>query len=110
LAAILVAEPEIIVLDEPTRGLDYHNKELLVDFLRVMQRQGKTILLVTHDVELVASCADRVVLLSEGQVVVDGPTRKVLTESVIFASQISKLFGGMFLTVADVLEAVRNDE
>ena len=92
LAAILVAEPQVLLLDEPTRGLDYAQKAALTAILRELRRQGRTILLATHDVELVARSADRVLLLGEGQVVVDGPTRQVMTGSLVFASQINKLY------------------
>jgi energy-coupling factor transporter ATP-binding protein EcfA2 len=108
LAAILVAGPEVILLDEPTRGLDYPQKRALADFLAEQCRQGKTVIMSTHDVELVASCADRVVILGEGQVVVDGPVRAVMTESLVFSSQVNKLFrDDRFLTVEDVLEVLR---
>ncbi len=104
LAAILVAEPQILLLDEPTRGLDYRQKAALIAFLQREKAQGRTIVLATHDVELVARCADRVVLLGDGQVVVDGPVRQVMSESLLFASQISKLFRDpALLTVEDVL-------
>jgi energy-coupling factor transporter ATP-binding protein EcfA2 len=104
LAAILVAEPQILLLDEPTRGLDYRQKSALVAFLQREKAQGRTIVMATHDVELVANCADRVVLLGEGQVVVDGPVRQVMSESLVFASQINKLFRDpALLTVEDVL-------
>jgi energy-coupling factor transport system ATP-binding protein len=107
LAAILVAGPEVILLDEPTRGLDYPQKRALADFLAEQCRQGKTVVMSTHDVELVARCADRVVILGEGQVVVDGPARAVMTESLVFSSQINKLFrNNRFLTVEDVLEVM----
>lgn len=92
LAAILVARPILLLLDEPTRGLDYAQKAALSAILLEQRRQGRTILLATHDVELAARCADRVVLLGEGQVVVDGPTRQVMTGSLVFASQINKLY------------------
>jgi energy-coupling factor transport system ATP-binding protein len=105
LAAILVAEPQILLLDEPTRGLDYKQKADLVEILRAEKARGRTILMATHDVELVASCADRVVLLGDGEVVVDGPVRQVMSESLVFASQINKLFRDpAFLTVGDALE------
>jgi energy-coupling factor transporter ATP-binding protein EcfA2 len=104
LAAILVAEPQILLLDEPTRGLDYEQKAALVAFLQKEKARGRTILMATHDVELVAGCADRVVLLGDGQVVVDGPVRQVMSESLVFASQINKLFRDpALLTVEDVL-------
>jgi energy-coupling factor transport system ATP-binding protein len=111
LAAILVAEPQVLLLDEPTRGLDYQAKALLIDLLRRLQDSGRTILLVTHDVELVAACADRVVLLSEGEVVVDGPPTEVLNDSLIFSSQIGKLFRQQhWLTVEDALRGLSRQE
>jgi energy-coupling factor transport system ATP-binding protein len=107
LAAILVAEPQILLLDEPTRGLDYQQKAALVGFLQQEKARGRTILMATHDVELVARCADRVILLGDGQVVVDGPVRQVMSESLVFASQINKLFRDpALLTVEDVLQLV----
>ena len=108
LAAILVAGPEVILLDEPTRGLDYPQKRALADFLAERCRQGKMVIMSTHDVELVTRCADRVVILGEGQVVVDGSVRAVMTESLVFSSQVNKLFrDDRFLTVEDVLEVLR---
>jgi energy-coupling factor transport system ATP-binding protein len=107
LAAILVADPQVILLDEPTRGLDYAQKQTLVDILQGLKQQGCAILMATHDVELAAACADRVVLLAEGQVVVDGPVREVMSDSQVFASQINKLFRDpRFLVVEDVLRAL----
>jgi len=104
LAAVLVANPEIILLDEPTRGLDYYQKGALAAFLKGEQARGRTVIMATHDVELVAACADRVILLGDGQVVVDGPTREVMADSLVFASQVNKLFrDARFLTVEDVL-------
>jgi energy-coupling factor transport system ATP-binding protein len=104
LASILAAEPSILLLDEPTRGLDYHQKGALAVFLQGEQAQGRTIVMATHDVELVAKCADRVVMLGDGQVVVEGPVRQVMSESLVFASQINKLFRDPgLLTVEDVL-------
>ena len=107
LAAILVAGPQIILLDEPTRGLDYAQKRSLADLLLGLKAEGKTIVMATHDVELAAACADRVALLAEGQVIVDGPARQVMSDSQVFASQVNKLFRDpRFLVVEDVLRAV----
>ncbi len=107
MAAILVVEPEIVLLDEPTRGLDYYQKRSLAAFLSEMRQEGKTIIMSTHDVELVARCADRVIILGEGQIIVDGPVRTVLNKSMVFSSQINKLFDDdRFLTVEDVLEVM----
>jgi energy-coupling factor transport system ATP-binding protein len=105
LASILVAEPQILLLDEPTRGLDYQQKASLAAFLQREKERGRTIIMATHDVELVANCADRVILLSGGQVAVDGPARSFMTESLVFSSQVNKLYRHpALLTVQDVLE------
>ncbi len=109
IAAILVANPRVVLLDEPTRGLDYSQKRALVRLLREMTDAGHTVIMATHDVELVALAADRVVLMAEGEIVVDGPTREVMTESLIFASQVTKLFRDpRFLTVEDVVRMMRD--
>jgi energy-coupling factor transport system ATP-binding protein len=108
LATALVREPRVLLLDEPTRGLDYLNKAALTAILRRMREEGRAILLVTHDVELVAACADRVVLLGDGEVVTEGPTRTLLHESLIFSSQIGKLFPHQeWLTAAEAIAALR---
>jgi energy-coupling factor transport system ATP-binding protein len=103
LAAILAAEPGALLLDEPTRGMDYRQKDALAAVLRDLAAAGRTIVLATHDVELAAHLADRVALLSEGQVVVHGPARRVMADSLVFASQVSKLFRDpRLVTAADV--------
>ncbi len=104
LASILVAEPAIVLLDEPTRGLDYEHKTLLQALLNRLKDAGRSIALVTHDVELAAACADRIVLLGNGEVVVTGPPRELLNSSLIFSSQIGKLFRHQpWLTVDEAL-------
>ena len=103
LAAMLAGRPPVVLLDEPTRGMDYETKELLIANLRHRCDDGCAVVLASHDVELVASCARRVVLLAEGRVAADGPARDVLTESVTFSTQVNKLFGGRYLTIDDVL-------
>lgn len=111
LAAVLVGDPELILLDEPTRGLDYEQKRALAGFLkslRVANRRNtehrKTVLMVTHDVELVAQCAERILLMGDGEIVVDGPARQVMNGSQVFASQINKLLRDpRFLTIEDVM-------
>jgi energy-coupling factor transport system ATP-binding protein len=107
LASILAADPQVILLDEPTRGLDYVQKRGLADLLLGLKREGRTIVMATHDVELAAACADRAVLMAEGQVVVDGPARQVMSDSQVFSSQINKLFRDpRYLVVEDVVRAL----
>ena len=103
LAAVLVAAPQILLLDEPTRGMDAARKRDLGDLLTRLRREGMTILLATHDVELVATVATRVLLLGDGRVVADGGPRTVLSGSLTFATQVNKLYGDGFLTVEDVI-------
>lgn len=108
LATALVRDPPVLLLDEPTRGLDYLNKHRLVTTIRRLKDAGRTIMLVTHDVELVAACAGRVVLLGEGEVVTEGPTRTLLHESLIFSSQVGKLFPRQtWLTAEEALAGIR---
>lgn len=107
LGAVTVTRPPVLVLDEPTRGLDMRQKQDLVALLQEWRAEEATVLLITHDVELVAQAADRVVVLNAGQVVADGPTRPTLGQLEAFAPQMARLFGRPdLLTVEDVLMAV----
>ncbi|MBX0330296.1 ATP-binding cassette domain-containing protein [Oscillochloris sp. ZM17-4] len=104
LAAILVGDPQILLLDEPTRGLDYSAKADLAGLLRALCAAGRTVIMATHDVELAAACADRVALLGDGELVVEGPAAEVLGDSLYFSPQIAKLFPGSgWLTLEDAL-------
>jgi energy-coupling factor transport system ATP-binding protein len=104
LAAVTVTRPGALLLDEPTRGLDYQAKAALVQLLKQWQAEGTAILLVTHDVELAAAAAGRVVLLSQGEVIANGPPGQVLAGSPLFAPQVARLFPNTgWLTVADVV-------
>jgi energy-coupling factor transport system ATP-binding protein len=105
LAAILVAEPSTLLLDEPTRGLDPLEKKNLAAFLKEQSASGRTVILVTHDTELAAECARRVVILSKGQVAADGTPLQVMAQSPGFATHVAALFSGGLLTVADVQKA-----
>jgi energy-coupling factor transport system ATP-binding protein len=110
LAAVLAGEPRMLVLDEPTRGLDYLQKEALAGILRDLRDKGRTIVLATHDVELAAQIADRVVLLGDGEIIADGPVREVMSGTLAFSSQVSKLFRDpRFVTVEDVRRWTMDD-
>ena len=107
LALILASRPGVVLLDEPTRGLDYAAKRRLVAVLRELSAAGHAVLLATHDVELAAEVATRVVVLAEGEVVADGPAAAVLAGSPAFAPQVSKILHPLhFLTVEQVVAAV----
>jgi energy-coupling factor transport system ATP-binding protein len=107
LAVVLTARPPLLLLDEPTRGLDYAAKTRLVAVLRELAAAGHAIVLATHDVELAAELAHRVVLLAEGEVIADGPTAEVVVSSPSFAPQVTKILAPQkWLTVAQVREAL----
>jgi energy-coupling factor transport system ATP-binding protein len=107
LAVILASEPPLVLLDEPTRGLDYAAKRRLVVVLAGLAARGHAVILATHDVELAADVATRVVILAEGEIVADGPAVAVLAGSPAFAPQIAKiLHPAPLLTVDDVIAAV----
>jgi energy-coupling factor transport system ATP-binding protein len=116
LASVLAWNPNMLILDEPTIGQDYQQKEKLRQFIVQMQAQGKTVVIVTHDVEFVAECNPRVVLIKEGNVVADGEGREILTnlevlaQSSIVLPQIAQVFMkltplGLPKNVIDVYEA-----
>jgi energy-coupling factor transport system ATP-binding protein len=107
LAIQLVAEPAVILLDEPTRGLDYDAKSRLASVLRDLARKGHAVVVSTHDVEFVATSCDRVVVLADGEVVADGATPDVVLSSPTFAPQVAKVLSPKpWLTVADVADAL----
>ena len=107
LAVVLAGSPPLVLLDEPTRGLDYPGKERLVETLRGLAGRGHAVLLATHDVELAASVTTRTVVLADGEVVSDGPSREVVTSSPAFAPQVAKILApAPWLTVAEVERAL----
>jgi energy-coupling factor transporter ATP-binding protein EcfA2 len=108
LAVVLSAQPRALILDEPTRGLDYQSKSLLIQILKdFVGQSGKSVIIATHDVELVAELADRVIFLSEGEIVADGPTLDILLSSPAFAPQVAKVMAPRrWLTVQDVLNGL----
>jgi energy-coupling factor transport system ATP-binding protein len=107
IGAVTATEPRLMLLDEPTRGLDYAAKRALADLLDQWKTQGAAVLLVTHDVEFVAECADRVMIMSEGRLIADGTARDVLSASSVFAPQIAQLFPGTgWLTAQDALQGL----
>jgi len=107
LAVVLTARPPLLLLDEPTRGLDYGAKARLVTLLRALAAEGHAIVMATHDVELAADLAHRVVLLAEGEVIADGPAAEVVVASPSFAPQVAKILAPQhWLTVPQVREAL----
>ncbi len=103
----LTGAPDVLLLDEPTRGLDPTAKERFSAIVAELARAGHALVIATHDVELVAGVADRVVVMAEGEVVADGPTADIVCASPAFAPQVAKILQPeRWLTVAEVAEAL----
>ena len=106
LSIVLTARPPVVLLDEPTRGLDYAGKAELARIVADLAADGHAVLLATHDVEFAAHVADEVVVLAEGEIVSSGSPRRVLAESPSFAPQVTKVLGAPWLTVDEVAAAL----
>ena len=92
LGAVVVTQPEIIILDEPTRGLDQRTKKDLLELLLEWNQNGKTILLVTHEVEFAAAFASRILILEGGQIVSQGDPRLIMRTHPRYTPQIARLY------------------
>lgn len=112
LAKVLIADPDILLMDEPTKGLDNGFKMQLADMLRKLQKRGKTIVVVSHDIEFCAVAGDRVALLFDGEVATVGDVRSYMSDNNFFttaASRISRNVLDGAVTVQDVLAAYGAD-
>ena len=108
LAIQLAAAPGIVLLDEPTRGLDYAMKTQLRTILTGLAVAGTAVIVSTHDVEFAAQATTRTVVMADGDIVADGTTRDVCTSSPAFAPQVAKVFHPLpVLTVAEAARALR---
>lgn len=121
LAAVLAMQPAVLVLDEPTGGLDPRGRQGVLEVLMALRRQGSTIVMATQDAEAVAALADRVVVLHEGAIALEGPPRAVFAQvarlhalgvAVPQLAALSHLLGHTppWLTVAEALAALRSVE
>lgn len=105
LASVLVTGPRLIILDEPTRGVDFHLKAELGRFLQRETEGGGTVIVVTHDVEFAAEFAARTVMMFSGRIVSDGEKHDVLGKSVFYAPQLGKMCRGICDGVLTLAEA-----
>jgi len=106
LAAIGAVDAPVLLLDEPTRGLDRDSKTRLVGFLRGWAQRGRGVMLATHDVELAAEVATRVVMIASGEVIAEGEPGHVLGDSPVFAPQMGRVFGAGWLTPEQVARSM----
>lgn len=113
IASVIAAEPKIIILDEPTTGLDYHEQRQVMDLLRKLNREGHTIIIITHVMWVVAEYAHRTLVIHEGKVALDGPTREILGKENLLnkfsvrpphITEFSMLLGKTILSVEEMLK------
>ncbi|MCL1838846.1 MAG: ATP-binding cassette domain-containing protein [Propionibacteriaceae bacterium] len=110
LAIQLTSEPAVILLDEPTRGLDYPAKATLAQILAEMAAQGRAVGVVTHDVEFAAAVADRIIVMATGEVIQADAAATVLGTSALFAPQVAKvLYPQRWLTPYQVGQALQSE-
>lgn len=107
LAIQLTAHPRVMLLDEPTRGLDYPAKAALAQILRRLADERRTVIVVTHDVEFAATVADRIAVMAAGEIIQSGTATQVLGTSALFAPQVAKvLYPSHWLTPYQVGQAL----
>jgi len=104
LASVLAWNPEVVILDEPTIGQDYKQKERLRQFIVQLTAQQKTVIIVTHDVEFVAECSPHVVFMAQGKIVAEGGAKQMLTNPDLLtqASIVPPQVTQIFLELADL--------
>ncbi|MGN0571826.1 MAG: ABC transporter ATP-binding protein [Candidatus Fimenecus sp.] len=91
-AAALLKKPDILLLDEPTKGLDFESKTALLPLLADWKKAGKAILLVTHDLDFAAACAERCAMLFDGRFVFSGESRAFFTHGDLYTSTVARMF------------------
>ena len=113
-ASILAAKPRILIVDEPTTGLDAEESARMMNMMRALHRRGHTIIVITHDMEIVANYATRCVLMQRGEILADGPTRDIFSDSELLRSaalalpaltRFGQRWGVTLLTVEEVRKA-----
>lgn len=111
LAKVLLNEPRLLLLDEPTKGLDAFFKEKLAALLRSLTARGTTVLMVSHDIEFCASYADRCALFFDGDAVTTNPPRRFFASNSFYTTAANRISRGLFenaVTVEEVVELCRS--
>jgi len=118
-ASTLAMGPEIIILDEPTTGLDYEDLRSMMGLLRDLNEQGRTIVIVTHSMWVVAEYAHRAIVMAEGRILADGPVREVFADAEVLGraslappeiTQLGLRLGGATLTVDEMLTCLEAED
>jgi energy-coupling factor transport system ATP-binding protein len=110
-ASVLSVNPEILILDEPTTGLDHRQQRYLMDLLREFNQSGTTIIIITHALKLVGDYCNYAILLAQGNIIGQGHPREVLFQHNELRLpplyELSKRLGGNALTVSEFVSNLR---
>ncbi|MBR4146013.1 MAG: ABC transporter ATP-binding protein [Lachnospiraceae bacterium] len=109
LALVLITDPKIILLDEPTKGLDAYRKKNLAEILKTLKASGITIVTVTHDVEFAAMCADRCALFFKGSIASEGDVHSFFVNNNFYTTYTCRMSRGICdgpVTVDEILETI----
>ena len=118
-AAILASQPEVILMDEPTTGLDSAEKNSMMNLLKHLNNAGHTVVIITHSIELAAAYAKRTVLMKDGAILADGPSRDVLSQPDILGQtsltappclELARMFNLNALTPAELADGLTRGE
>lgn len=112
LAKLLLTEPDIILLDEPTKGIDNYFKKQLAEILRKLCRQGKTVIIVSHDTEFCAQYADRCAMIFDGRIMAAAAPREFFSGNSFYTTAASRMTRHMFtnaVTAGDAAELIRSN-
>ena len=113
LAKVLLLRPKILLMDEPTKGIDNHYKKELGEILRKLSEHGVTILMISHDVEFCAQYADRTGLFFQGNVVTSEESKKFFAGNNFYTTAANRMARNYFpnaVTVEDVVKAINQTE
>ena len=114
-ASVLSIRPDVLILDEPTTGLDYNGQRGMMDMVVELNKQGSTIIFITHHMWVVAEYADRVYVVKDGRIILDGLTREIFAEEELLKDsflrpphfvQFSNLLGKTFLSPAEMISCM----
>jgi len=115
-ASVLSARPQVIILDEPTTGLDYGHQRNIMEMLKDLNRSGHTVIIITHSMWVAAEYARRTIILEDGRIISDGPTRLVFADEAQLARaslrppslvQLSNWLGTQALTLDQMVKELQ---
>lgn len=107
LAKALIAKPRILLLDEPTKGLDAYAKSLVMDVLRALKKNGVTVIIVTHDTEFAAEIADRAALFFRGEVISVDTPQSFFSKNRFYTTPVSRMTRGYYENAVTIADAVK---